>query len=68
MLLILPRNVLASDFEEQGAKQHKEGENAQPLTDHWVNFSSLVFWLVSFVQILIYYDNCWRLSLKQFFR
>ena len=39
----------------QGAKQHKGGENAQPLIDHWVNFSSLILWPVSFLQF-VYYD------------
>ena len=41
-------------------KQHKGGENAQPLFNHWVNFSSLQSWLVGFLQ------NRWRLLLKQF--
>jgi len=40
-----------------GAKQHKGGENAQLLIDHWANFSSLLLWFVSFLQILIYYDK-----------
>ena len=51
-----------------GGKTHKGGENAQPVIDHWVNFNSLLLWLVSFLQILIYYDNRWRMLLKQFFR
>jgi len=57
------------DFERQGnekvkeggrgAKQHKVGEMAQPLIDHWVAFSSLlVVWLVSFLQILFYVGGC----------
>ena len=62
---------LGGDFERQGgdrgSKQHKGGENAQPLIDHWDNFSSLLVWLVSFLLILIYYDNNHRrLLLKQF--
>jgi len=53
------------DFEGQG------GENAQPrpLIDHWViwvNFSSPLLWLVSFLQISMYYHNHWSLLLKQF--
>jgi len=32
------------------------------------NFSNLELWHVSFLQILIYYDNRWRLLLKQFIR
>jgi len=48
-------------------QKHKMGENVQPLIDHWVNFSSLLLWLVSFLHILIYYDNN-RLLLKQFIR
>ena len=51
---------------KRGAKQHKGGKNAQPLIDHWINFRSLLLWLVSFSQIRIYYDNRWRLLLKQF--
>jgi len=49
---------------DRGAKKHKGGESAQRLIDHWVHFSSLLLWLVSFLQILIYYDNCWRWLLK----
>jgi len=37
---------------DRGAKKHK---GAKVLND---------LWLVSFSQILIYYDNCWRLLLK----
>jgi len=54
----------------RGAKQHKGGENAQPIIDQWVNFSSLILWLVSFWQILFYYDIifggccCSNLSVK----
>ena len=69
---------LGGDFEGQGdetnkggdrgAKQHRGGENDQPLIDHWVNFSSLLLWLFSILQILIYYDHRWRLLLKQFIR
>jgi len=54
---------------DKGAKKPKGvigGENAQPLIDDWVNFSILLLWLVSSLQISIYYDNCWRLFLKQF--
>jgi len=51
---------------DRGAKKHKGGESAQRLIDRWVNFSSLLLWIVSFLQISIYYDNCWRLLLKQF--
>ena len=36
--------------------------------DHCINFSGLLLWLVSFLQILIYCDNRWRLLLKQFIR
>jgi len=50
----------------KGAKKHQRGENAQPLIDHWVNLSILLLWLISSLQILIYYDNRWRLLLKQF--
>jgi len=50
----------------QGANKHHGGENAQPLIDDWVNFSILLLWRVSSLQILIYYDNLWRLLLKQF--
>jgi len=39
------------------AKQNKGDENAQQLINHWVNFSSLLLRLVSFLQILIYYDR-----------
>ena len=35
-------------------------------SNHWVNFSSLLSWLVCFLEFLIYYDNRWRLLLKQF--
>ena len=49
----------------QGAKQHQGGQNAQPLIDHWVNFSSPILRLVSFLQILFWYDNRWRLLLQQ---
>ena len=51
---------------DRGAKQHKGSENAQALIDYWVYFSNLILWLVSFLQILIYYANRWRLLLKQF--
>ena len=40
-----------------GGEKHQGGENAQPLIDHWVNFSILVLWLVSCLQILIYYES-----------
>ena len=50
---------------DDGAKQHQGGENAQPLIDQLVNFSSLLLRLVSFLQVLIYCDNRWRLMLKQ---
>ena len=49
-----------------GRKKHQGGENAQPLIDDWVNFRIQLLWLVSSLQILIYYDNRWRLLLKQF--
>ena len=53
--------------DDGGTKQHKAGENAQPLIDHRVNFSTLQLCLLSFLQILIYYDNYrWRLLLKKF--
>jgi len=42
----------------RGAKQHKGGENPQPLIDHWVNFSRLLLWLDKL-------HNRWRLLLKQ---
>jgi len=46
---------VVGDFKGQGGdmgeEQHKGGENAQPLIDHWVNFSSLLLWFVSFLQI-----------------
>jgi len=48
------------------AKQRQGGEKAQPVIDHWVNFRSLILWLVSFLQILIYSDNHLRLLLQQF--
>ena len=51
---------------DRGAKQHKGGENAQPLIDHWVNFICLILWLVHFLQILFYCDDRWRLLLQQF--
>jgi len=46
---------------DRGAKQHKGGDNAPPLIDHWVYFSRLLLWLVCFLQIVIYYYNLWRL-------
>jgi len=30
---------LKNKRDDRGAKQHKGGKNAQPLIDHWVNFS-----------------------------
>jgi len=69
-------STLGGDFDGQGgeqnkggiggAKQHKGSENAQPLIGYWVYFSSLMLWLASFLKILIYYDNRWRLLLTQF--
>jgi len=49
-----------------GGKKHQGGENAQLLVDDWVNFSILLLWHERSLQILIYYDNRWRLLLKQF--
>ena len=34
----------------KGSKQYKMGEIAQPQIDHWINFSSLILWLVSFME------------------
>ena len=34
------------------------------IIDHSVNFSSLLLWLVSFLQMLVYYDNRLRLLLN----
>jgi len=49
--------LLGAIFNGKGAigwaKQRKGGEKAQPVIDHWVNFGSLMLWLVSFLQILI---------------
>jgi len=56
--------LLGAILMRKGAKKHKGGESAQRLIDHWVHFSSLLLCLVSFLQILIYYDNCWRLLLN----
>ena len=50
---------LGGDFDGQGGD--RGGENAQPLIDDGVNFSILLLWLVSSFQILICYDNRWRL-------
>jgi len=41
---------LGAILRSKGAKQYKGGENAQPLIDHWVNFSRLLLCLVSFLQ------------------
>jgi len=35
----------------------QRGENAQPLIDQRVNFSCLRLWLVSFLQIISYYEQ-----------
>ena len=48
-----------------GKKQHKGSENAEQLIHRSVDFSILLLWLVSFLQLLICYDNCWRFFLKQ---
>jgi len=50
----------------RGRNNTNGDENARSLIDHWVNFSSLPLWLVSFLQMLVYYDNRLRLLLKQF--
>ena len=41
---IVPLGAILND---KGMKRHEGGENAQPLISHWVNFSSLILWLVS---------------------
>jgi len=50
---------------DRGAKKHQRGANAQLLIDHWVNFGTLLLTLARFLQILSYYDNRWKLLLKQ---
>jgi len=49
-----------------GDETTQRGQKCSPRIDHWVNLSSLILWLVSFLQILICYDNRWRLLLNQF--
>ena len=58
---------LEGDFDGQGNEKIKGGERgAKPLIDNCVNFSILLLRLATSLQILIYYDNRWRLLLKQF--
>jgi len=46
-------------------RKKQRGRKCSPLIDHWVNVSSLLLWLVSFLQIIIYYDNNrWRLLIS----
>ena len=49
-----------------GGETTKRGRKRSITIDHWGNFSSLLLWFVSFLQSLMYYDNRWRLLLKQF--
>jgi len=50
----------------KGAIGGRNNTKGAKMLDHWVNFSSLLLWLVRFLQMLIYYDNRLRLLLKLF--
>ena len=52
--------------QNKGAIGGRNNTKGAKMLDHWVNFTSLLSWLVSFLQMIIYYDNRLRLLLKLF--